>query len=56
MDRTNRRIRKISSLPLVARTPPPIVSSIINPLERSVCRCCDNGVTCQFALLLFVEE
>lgn len=21
-----------------------------------VCRCCDNGVTCQFALLLFVEE
>lgn len=21
-----------------------------------VCRCCDNGVTCRFALLLFVEE
>lgn len=26
------------------------------PLELGVCRCCDNGVTCQFALLLFVEK
>lgn len=35
----------------VTHTPPSIT-----PRAWYVCRCCDNGVTCQFALLLFVEE